>query len=82
MSIIYILIPLAIIIVSLAIGIFFWAVKSNQFEDLERHGYSILFDDDLKSPAASDDKSSDKTSEVNQGVEDKKQQSIASNDQP
>ena len=54
MSIIYILIPLAIIIVSLAIGIFFWAVKSNQFEDLERHGYSILFDDDLKSPATSD----------------------------
>tara|TARA_R110002060_G_scaffold58801_1_gene68757 strand:- start:32 stop:280 length:249 start_codon:yes stop_codon:yes gene_type:complete len=48
MSIIYILIPLAIIIVALAIGIFFWAVKSNQFEDLERHGYSILFDDDIK----------------------------------
>jgi cbb3-type cytochrome oxidase maturation protein len=48
MSIIYILIPLAIIIVSLAIGIFFWAVKSNQFDDLERHGYSILFDDDIK----------------------------------
>lgn len=82
MSIIYILIPLAIIIVSLAIGIFFWAVKSNQFEDLERHGYSILFDDDLKSPAASDDKTSDKTLGANQGVEEKKQQSIASNDQP
>jgi nitrogen fixation-related uncharacterized protein len=27
--------------------VFFWAVKSNQFEDLERHGTSILFDDDL-----------------------------------
>jgi nitrogen fixation-related uncharacterized protein len=27
--------------------VFFWAVKSNQFEDLERHGSSILFDDDL-----------------------------------
>jgi nitrogen fixation-related uncharacterized protein len=33
--------------VSIAIGVFFWAVKSNQFEDLERHGSSILFDDDL-----------------------------------
>ena len=41
MSIIYVLIPIAIIIV------FFWAVKSNQFEDLDRQGYSILFDDDL-----------------------------------
>ncbi|GGF57731.1 cbb3-type cytochrome oxidase assembly protein CcoS [Alteromonas lipolytica] len=47
MSIIYVLIPLAIILVAVAIGIFFWAVKSNQFQDLERHGYSILFDDDL-----------------------------------
>lgn len=53
MEIIYILIPIAILFVSLAIGIFFWAVKSNQFEDLERHGSSILFDDDIKpkSPA-------------------------------
>ena len=47
MSIIYVLIPLAILLVALAIGIFFWAVRSNQFDDLERQGYSILFDDDL-----------------------------------
>lgn len=47
MSIIFVLIPLAIIIVSIAIGVFFWAVKSNQFEDLERQGYNILFDDDI-----------------------------------
>jgi len=46
-SIIYVLIPLAILLVALAIGIFFWAVRSNQFDDLERQGYSILFDDDL-----------------------------------
>ena len=47
MSIIYLLIPLAIILVAVALGIFFWAVKSDQFQDLERQGYSILFDDDL-----------------------------------
>jgi cbb3-type cytochrome oxidase maturation protein len=47
LSIIYVLIPIAIIIVAIAIGVFFWAVRSNQFEDLERQGYSILFDDDL-----------------------------------
>lgn len=50
MNIIYILIPIAILIVIIAITIFFWAVRSDQFEDLERHGYSILFDDDIKSP--------------------------------
>ena len=47
MSIIYVLIPIAILLVGIAIAVFFWAVKSNQFEDLERHGLSILFDDDL-----------------------------------
>ena len=47
MSIIYVLIPLAIILVAVALEIFFWAVKSDQFQDLERQGYSILFDDDL-----------------------------------
>lgn len=48
MNVIYVLIPLAIILVGVAIGVFFWAVKTNQFDDLERHGHSILFDDDIK----------------------------------
>ncbi len=47
MSIIYVLIPIAILLVCLAVGVFFWAVKSNQFDDLERQGSSILFDDDI-----------------------------------
>ena len=47
MSIIYVLIPVAILIIAIAIVVFFWAVKSNQFEDLDRQGYNILFDDDL-----------------------------------
>lgn len=40
------LIPIAIIFVAIAVGIFFWAVKSDQFEDLEREGSNILFDDE------------------------------------
>lgn len=46
MSIIYVLIPIAIIFVAVAVAIFFWAVKSNQFEDLEKEGMNILFDED------------------------------------
>ncbi|MFC3031247.1 cbb3-type cytochrome oxidase assembly protein CcoS [Pseudoalteromonas fenneropenaei] len=46
MSIIYVLIPIAILLVLIAIGIFFWAVRSEQFSDLEKQGHSILFDDD------------------------------------
>jgi len=59
MSIIYVLIPLAVIIVAIAIGVFFWAVKSNQFDDLERQGYSILFDEDVKQETAKPDDSND-----------------------
>jgi cbb3-type cytochrome oxidase maturation protein len=45
MSIIYILIPIAIILTSIAVYLFFWAVKTEQFEDLEKQGMSILFDE-------------------------------------
>ncbi|ASG65758.1 cbb3-type cytochrome oxidase assembly protein CcoS [Idiomarina piscisalsi] len=46
MSVIYALIPVAIIFVIIAIAIFFWAVRSDQFEDIERQGLNILMDDD------------------------------------
>ncbi|MGM0525438.1 MAG: cbb3-type cytochrome oxidase assembly protein CcoS [Pseudomonadota bacterium] len=46
MSVIYALIPVAIIFVIIAVIVFFWAVKSNQFEDIEREGMRILLDDD------------------------------------
>jgi cbb3-type cytochrome oxidase maturation protein len=64
MEIIYILIPVAIIIVAVAIAAFFWAVKSNQFDDLERQGHSILFDDDVKpkKPSATNSTSNSPTS--------------------
>ena len=45
MSIIYVLIPIAILLTAIGIYIFFWAVKTEQFDDLEKQGLSILFDD-------------------------------------
>ncbi|ACA86697.1 cbb3-type cytochrome oxidase assembly protein CcoS [Shewanella woodyi] len=50
MSIIYVLIPIAMLFVIIAIGIFFWAVKSEQFDDLDRQSVSILFDEDESTP--------------------------------
>ena len=46
MEILYILIPLSIFLVTMAIFVFSWAVKSGQFDDLEGPAHSILFDDD------------------------------------
>jgi len=48
MSIIYILIPIAIVFTALGVYLFFWAVKTEQFDDLEKQGMSILFDDEEK----------------------------------
>jgi cbb3-type cytochrome oxidase maturation protein len=46
MDIIYLLLPVALVIVLIIIGIFFWAVRSDQFDDLEGPAYRILMDDD------------------------------------
>jgi cbb3-type cytochrome oxidase maturation protein len=46
MEVIYLLIPLSLVLVAVIVGFVIWAVKSGQFEDLERPGYRILDDDD------------------------------------
>ncbi|MGF1686815.1 cbb3-type cytochrome oxidase assembly protein CcoS [Photobacterium japonica] len=63
MSSLYLLIPIAIIFVCIAVGIFLWAVRSEQFEDLERQGYDILFDENESQPEASTKPPSSSTTE-------------------
>ncbi|MGC3871769.1 cbb3-type cytochrome oxidase assembly protein CcoS [Halomonas sp. GXIMD04776] len=46
MSIIYLLIPISLLLLSLAVWAFFWAVKTGQFDDLEGPAHRILFDED------------------------------------
>lgn len=46
MAALYVLIPVAVGIVAVCIWIFFWAVDSGQFDDLDSPAHSILFDDD------------------------------------
>ncbi|MDO7085791.1 cbb3-type cytochrome oxidase assembly protein CcoS [Pseudocolwellia sp. AS88] len=46
MSIIYVLIPIAVLLTAIGLYLFFWAVKTEQFDDLEKQGLSILFDDE------------------------------------
>lgn len=41
-----ILIPIAVLLIALAVGIFLWAVDNDQFDDLEGPAHNILFDDD------------------------------------
>jgi cbb3-type cytochrome oxidase maturation protein len=45
MTIIFVLIPLGLMLVGLALWAFFWAVGDGQFDDLESPGWSVLADE-------------------------------------
>jgi len=45
-SILFALIPLAIVLLAFAVWAFFWAVRSGQFDDLDTPAVRILLDDD------------------------------------
>ena len=47
MEILYLLIPLAMVLLVVMAAFFFWSVKSGQMDDLEGPAYRILMDDDL-----------------------------------
>jgi cbb3-type cytochrome oxidase maturation protein len=46
MTILFALIPLAILLLIFAIWAFFWAVRSGQFDDLDTPAVRILLDDE------------------------------------
>lgn len=46
MDALYVMIPVAIVIVALAIRLLFWAVDSGQYDDMDGPAHSILFDDE------------------------------------
>ena len=54
MEILYLLIPLAMILLVIIAAFFFWSVKSGQMDDLEGPAYRILQDDDLVRPDSKD----------------------------
>ena len=47
MSSLYLLIPISLAFLALAIFLFFWAVKNNQFDDLQGPAKRIVLDDQL-----------------------------------
>ena len=51
----YVLIPLAVMLLAIAVWALLWAIKSGQFDDLESHGWSVVLDDDQKPPALVED---------------------------
>jgi len=46
MEVLYLLIPVAMLLVAVIVAVFFWAVRSGQFDDLEGPAHRIIMDDD------------------------------------
>jgi cbb3-type cytochrome oxidase maturation protein len=46
----YVLIPLALMLLAVAVWALVWAIRSGQFDDLESHGWSVVLDDDQRPP--------------------------------
>jgi cbb3-type cytochrome oxidase maturation protein len=46
MDILYLLIPLSVVLVFLIGAVFWFALRSGQFDDLEGPGFKLLLDDD------------------------------------
>lgn len=46
MSVVFVLLPLALLIAGIAVALFIWAVRSGQYDDLDTPAVRILFDDE------------------------------------
>jgi cbb3-type cytochrome oxidase maturation protein len=45
MDVLFILVPLSVVLVIAILGVFAWALRNGQLDDLEREGLRILRDD-------------------------------------
>lgn len=50
MSVVYLVLPLALVIVLAAVIAFVWAARRGQFDDLETPALRMLNDDDVRTP--------------------------------
>lgn len=50
MSVIYIVLPMALVFAGFFVVAFIWAVRHGQLDDLETPAARMLFDDDLPAP--------------------------------
>ena len=63
MDILYLLIPLSLVLVFVIAALFWWSLKTGQYEDLEGPGHRILMDDD-----ETDRQETDSTVDSDQGT--------------
>lgn len=67
MDLLYTLVPFSLVLLCIAIAVFFWAVRSGQFDDMDSPAHRILFDEDNNDKKSSDADSSAPNRPNNQG---------------
>ena len=65
MEIIYVLIPIAMVFVIFGIMAFFWAIKTDQYSDLDKEAINILFDEESPRPRKSNNIQKENKEETN-----------------
>lgn len=55
----FLLVPIALIFVAVALKIFFWAIKSGQYDNLDTEAHRILFDEDENDASPGVDRKAD-----------------------
>ena len=69
MSILYLLLPIALVFLTLAVIIFFWAIKNGQYDDMQSQAMKVVIEDHLQqkdktvSSADNDEKDSERIDE-------------------
>ena len=70
MSILYLLLPIALVFLTLAVIIFFWAIKNGQYDDMQSQAMKVVIEDHLQqkdktvSSTDNDEKDNEKIDEL------------------
>ena len=51
MESLFFLVPVTLLLVGIAVAVFFWAMRSGQFDDLDSPAWRILAEDEARSPS-------------------------------
>ncbi|MCP4271327.1 MAG: cbb3-type cytochrome oxidase assembly protein CcoS [Gammaproteobacteria bacterium] len=65
MSVLYLLIPIGIIFLLLAVLFFFWAIKNGQYDDMESQALKIVIEDHQSKPEKSNDENDNVSTDQN-----------------
>jgi cbb3-type cytochrome oxidase maturation protein len=56
MEVVFVLVPISLLIVVIALWAFVWSVRGDQYDDLDKEAYRILFEDESDAAANAEEK--------------------------